>query len=189
MTLRYGFILSLVVTVVGSYIVVSQSSYVLPSSQAGYAPVQPINFSHRLHCTDNKIPCLYCHGGAIRSSVAGVPAASTCMNCHRVIRKDSAEVKKIAKALATNRPIAWVRIHALPDHVMFNHSRHVNTGITCQQCHGPVETMDRVAQNNSLSMAFCIDCHRVNRKAVAHDSLTGRNVVRASSTDCSVCHH
>jgi hypothetical protein len=189
MSLRTAFIISLVVTVVGGAIVVAGGTFRMPSDNRGYAPVQPIAYSHRVHAGDNKIPCLYCHTAAERGPIAGVPAASTCMNCHRVVMKDRPEVKKIAAAIASGRPIRWVRVHALPDHVVFDHSRHVNTGVACQTCHGPVETMDRVAQATSLTMGFCVNCHRAENGRSVVDSVRGARIVRATTTDCQSCHH
>jgi hypothetical protein len=189
MSLRTGFIISLIVTLAGAVLVVSGSTYRMPGDQSGYQPVQPIAYSHKVHAGDNKIPCLYCHSAAERGPMAGVPAASTCMNCHRQIRKDRPEIKKIAAALKEGRPIRWTRVHRLPDHVAFDHSRHVNTGVACQQCHGPIETMDRVAQFSSLTMGFCINCHRTENGRRFVDTLTGTRIVRATSTDCSICHH
>jgi hypothetical protein len=164
-------------------------------NQQGYEPVQPINFSHKVHAGDNQISCLYCHSGAEKSKVAGIPAASTCMNCHSQIRKDSPEIQKVATAITENKPIEWVRVHRLPDHAYFEHSRHVSAGIKCQQCHGPVETMDRVSQFETLSMGMCVSCHRTHREVTLDDS--GKPIISweaspkrlMASTDCSVCHH
>lgn len=189
MSLRSAFIISLVVTVAGAALVIANASFRLPDDQTGYAPVQPIAYSHKVHAGDNKIPCQYCHTGAEKGPVAGVPAASTCMNCHKHIMKDRPEVKKIAAALASGKPIRWVRVHRLPDHARFDHSRHVNTGVACQSCHGPIETMDRVARFSSMTMGFCVNCHRDENGRTVVDSTTGARIVRATSTDCSSCHH
>lgn len=195
MNLRTAKIISLSLTVLGVFIALQGATFSWFNNHQGYAPVQPINFSHRLHAGDNQIPCLYCHSAAERSKVAGVPSASTCMNCHTVTLKDSPEVLKIVRAISENRPIEWVRVHDLPDHVAFNHSRHVTAGIKCQQCHGPVETMDRLAQFETLSMGMCIGCHRTHR-VVTLDA-TGQPQISQeatqarllASTDCTVCHH
>jgi hypothetical protein len=189
MSLRSAFIISLVVTVVGAAVVIAGSSFRMPGDQSGYAPVQPIAYSHKVHAGDNKIPCLYCHSSAEKGPVAGIPAASTCMNCHTKIRADRPEVKKIAAALAEGRPIRWVRVHDLPDHAVFDHSRHVNTGVSCQSCHGPIETMHRVARFDAMTMGFCINCHRTENGRTVVDTAAGTRIVRATSTDCSSCHH
>ena len=195
MSLRTARIISLLVTVVGGFALMQGATFTWLGNQQGYEPVQPINFSHKLHAGDNQISCLYCHSAAERSKVAGVPAASTCMNCHSQIRKDSPEVGKIAQAIAANQPIEWVRVDRLPDHVRFDHSRHVSAGIKCQQCHGPVETMERVSQFETLSMGMCVSCHRSHREVTLDEA--GRPVISTeatpkrlmASTDCSVCHH
>lgn len=187
----------------------------LPGNNAGYEPVQPIAYSHRLHAGELAIPCEYCHSGARRSRHAGIPAASTCMNCHRYItatrsaaraeeqlaKKEHRKPRKIvspelqklytALALDTNlrpspgramQPIAWTRIHQVPDFAYFDHRPHVAAGLTCQQCHGPVDTMERVRQVPTLSMGWCLNCHRGNDGTVVN----GKPV--KATTDCSACH-
>jgi hypothetical protein len=172
----------------------------LPGNQQGYEPQQPIAFSHRLHAGELGISCIYCHAGADRSRHAGIPATSVCMNCHTQItgplgaEETSPELKKLydfqgldetAKRdpKKTPRPIPWVKVHNLPDHACFDHRVHINAGVNCQHCHGPVETMERVRQVEDLSMGWCVNCHReVNRKGLA-----GKKV--HASTDCSACHY
>src|SRR5262245_9957476 len=129
MSFRTAKIISLLVTLIGVAVVWQGSIFRGLGNQQGYQPVQPINFSHKLHAGDNQIQCLYCHSSADKSAVAGVPAASTCMNCHTTIAKDSSEIQKITNALAQNVPIEWVKVNDLPDHVVFNHSRHVTAGV------------------------------------------------------------
>jgi len=174
-----------------------------PTNQ-GYSPNQPVVYSHAVHAGALKIPCQYCHYGAERGPHAGIPPASICMNCHGQVLKDHPEVVKVKKALAEGRAIEWVRIHRLPDFAYFNHSIHVKKGVACQTCHGPVETMGRVTQASSLTMGWCLDCHRrswpkaVERAAVAALNATGEEayppgtapMTRANRlTDCAVCHH
>jgi hypothetical protein len=131
-----------------------------------YSPVQPIAFPHSLHAGIAQINCLYCHAGAEKSKVAGIPPISTCMNCHKGIQagqtpEGTAEIQKIYAAYNNNKPVQWTKIHNLPDHVYFNHSQHVAVGkLQCQTCHGPVQEMDQVYQFASLSMGWCINCHR-----------------------------
>jgi hypothetical protein len=160
----------------------------------GYAPSQPIAFSHQIHAGDNKIPCLYCHYAARTSRHAGIPPASVCMNCHSLLEKQTVEIEKLQEAVQQHRPIAWVKIHNLPDFVYFNHSQHVLSGVACQQCHGPVEHMERMQQVAPLTMGWCIECHR------AHAGIATGNVERALQNlvrkpmptpglDCSSCHH
>lgn len=195
MSLRTAFVISVIITIVGAAAAWQGAVFRWPGNQQGYAPLQPINFSHKIHAGDNQIPCLYCHSAAEKSSVAGIPAASTCMNCHSQILKDSPEIKKVSRSIIENRPIQWVRVDNLPHHVSFDHSRHVVVGIRCQQCHGPVETMERVAQFDTLSMGMCVNCHRTHREVTLDE--TGRPLISReatpkrlmASTDCSVCHH
>ncbi|HYV91112.1 MAG TPA: c-type cytochrome [Chitinophagales bacterium] len=131
-----------------------------------YQPVQPIAFSHKLHAGINQINCLYCHAGAEKSKTAGIPPVSTCMNCHKGVQAGqsdagTAEIQKIYAAYNNNKPLQWIKIHNLPDHVYFNHSQHVVVGkVACQTCHGPVQEMNQVYQFASLSMGWCINCHR-----------------------------
>src|SRR5437899_6286658 len=107
----------------------------------GYSPEQPIAFPHKVHAGDNKVPCLYCHYGARTSRHAGIPSASVCMNCHSILEKQTVEIEKMKEAVQMGRPIAWVKVHNLPDFVYFNHSQHVLSGVECQRCHGPFEKM------------------------------------------------
>lgn len=195
MNLRTLKILSILITVIGAVFVWQTSTFSVFGDQFGYEPIQPINFSHKLHAGDNKISCLYCHSSADKSKVAGVPSASLCMNCHTKILPDSPEIQKIATALNENKPIEWVKVNDLPDLATFNHSRHVTSGINCQACHGPIETMERVSQQNAFTMGDCVSCHRSHREVTLDE--TGRPQISRentpkrlmASTDCSVCHH
>lgn len=126
----------------------------------GYAPEQPIAYSHKLHAGKFEIPCQYCHFAASRSRHAGIPPLSVCMNCHDVLDKQTVELAKLKEAVAHDRPIRWVKVHNLPDFVYFSHRQHVGGGVECQTCHGPVETMERVRQHAPLTMGWCIECHR-----------------------------
>ncbi len=171
-----------------------QALHSVGSSQ-GYAPVQPIAFSHRLHAGDRQIPCLYCHFAAERSRHAGIPAANVCMNCHGRLRLASAELQKLKEAVAQNRAIRWVKIHNLPDFVYFDHSQHVAVArLACQRCHGPIETMDRVRQVAPLTMGWCLDCHRSEgvvlpalRKVALPPDLARTRAT--GGQDCSKCHY
>jgi hypothetical protein len=150
-------------------------------SRQGYEPEQPIAYSHALHAGDLKMDCLYCHFGAEKSRHAGVPPASVCMNCHTRVLPDSPEVQKIRAAIDTGRPIAWTKVHRLPDFAYFNHARHVSAGVLCQSCHGPVETMVRVRQVETMSMGWCLDCHRNPPQGPGGTTLS-------PPTDCAACH-
>ncbi|HKZ53583.1 MAG TPA: cytochrome c3 family protein [Candidatus Acidoferrales bacterium] len=133
---------------------------------------QPIFFSHKLHAGEKQIPCQYCHAYARRSTVAGVPSVQTCMGCHSLVGVRKPEVRKLAAYWQERQPIPWVRIHSVPDFVYFPHKRHVRAGVRCQECHGPVETMDEVYQFASLQMGWCLNCHNQ----------------RGASVDCATCH-
>lgn len=159
-----------------------------PTNQ-GYAPTQPINYSHAVHAGGLRIPCLYCHYGAERGRHAGIPAASVCLNCHRQVLPDHPEVVKVRAAVDSGQPIAWVRIHQLPDHAYFNHKPHVAAGVTCQTCHGPVEEMGRVSQHAPLTMGWCLDCHRKGSERAGAGFATIRAAQANRLTDCAVCHH
>lgn len=171
--------------------------------QQGYAPKQPIQYSHKLHAGQYKIDCNYCHTGVNKGKSATIPAANICMNCHGVIKKESPEIKKIYAAIENNRPIEWIRVHNLPDLAYFNHAQHVNVGnVQCQTCHGEIEKMEVVEQRSSLTMGWCIDCHRkteVNTKDNAYyDKLVALHrketkeplkVANIGGLECSKCHY
>ena len=169
----------------------------------GYAPEQPIKFSHKLHAGQYQINCNYCHTGVYSGKGANIPSANICMNCHNAIKRESPEIQKIYKALEKDEPIQWVRIHNLPDLAYFNHSQHTNVGgLECKNCHGEIEKMEVVEQRSSLTMGWCIDCHRqtdVNAKGNAYydklvevhnkDSKTPLKVQNIGGLECSKCHY
>ncbi len=152
----------------------------------GYAPVQPIHFSHKIHAGDNQIDCNFCHSSARISKTSGIPSLNVCMNCHKNISEYTGEVdleegytkefydKEIAKLYdavgwdvgsqtytGKEKPVKWNRIHNLPDFAYFNHSQHVTVaGVECQKCHGPVQEMEIVGQFSPLTMGWCIECHQ-----------------------------
>jgi cytochrome c2 len=133
--------------------------------QQGYSPDQPVWFSHKVHATQNQINCLYCHSTAMESKSAGFPSTAVCMNCHNVVKKGKitgeVEIAKVVNSWNTKKPIEWVRVHNLPDHVWFSHAQHVNVGKRqCQECHGKVEEMDKIVQVENLGMGWCVNCHR-----------------------------
>jgi mono/diheme cytochrome c family protein len=129
--------------------------------QQGYAPTQPIKFSHKLHAGFYEIDCKFCHSGVEKGKSAVIPSANVCMNCHGELRRGSPEIQKIYNAIEKNEPIQWVRIHNLPDLSYFNHSQHVKVGgIECQTCHGEIQEMEVVQQVSLLTMGWCINCHR-----------------------------
>lgn len=122
--------------------------------------LQPVAFDHRHHVRDDGIDCLYCHGAAEQSAFAGVPASDVCMGCHNQIWNDTSLLAPVRDSVATGRPIAWKRVHSLPDFVYFDHSIHVANGIGCVSCHGRIDEMAAVYQVKPLTMHWCLDCHR-----------------------------
>jgi hypothetical protein len=135
-------------------------------TRVGYQPIQPVSFSHAIHVSQVGLDCRYCHTGEDKSWYSNIPAASTCMNCHRQVLKDDPRLALVRESVATGRPIPWVQIHRVPDFVYFNHAVHINRGISCVECHGQVNQMDEVYHAKSLAMAFCLDCHRHPAAAV-----------------------
>lgn len=197
-------------------LVSAMSQWRLPDNQQGYAPEQPIAYSHRLHAGELQIDCLFCHSAADDSQHAGIPSSDVCMKCHKFVtasfgalqqeRQRAAEAGEDPKLIVSDelRPlydslaldeelkpiegaapesIEWVRVHNLPDFACFDHRAHVAAGVTCQRCHGPVESMERVRQAETLSMGWCVNCHR----ETSETGVDGRAVHAA--TDCSVCHY
>lgn len=126
----------------------------------GYTPDQPVAFDHSFHAGVLGIDCRYCHTNVEKSPHSNVPATSTCWNCHSIIKKDAPTTAAIRESMATGAPIQWVKVHKVPDYVYFPHSVHVSRGISCVECHGRVDQMEVVGQQKSLSMSFCLDCHR-----------------------------
>ena len=166
----------------------------LAGDQQGYEPVQPVAFSHEQHAGKLAISCLYCHGGAERSDVAGVPPAGVCMNCHVAVRtrtgekEPSPDIARVVAAWETRNSsapvtLAWTRVHHLPDYVHFSHRAHIANNLQCQECHGPVQTMARVRQAAPLSMGWCVQCHRTPPSAApTHWKRVG------GPLDCAACH-
>jgi hypothetical protein len=162
-------------------------------STLGYAPEQPIPFSHKIHARDNKIACTYCHSSVERSRHATIPSVGTCMNCHSVVKTDSPHIQKIKQAYDEKRPIEWIRVHEVPDFVYFPHHRHVAKGISCETCHGDVKQMDRVEQTQTLTMGYCMECHRgqTTPKQVMAKIYPGQKNPHGpvAPTNCSTCHN
>ena len=170
--------------------------------QKDYQPDQPVKFSHKIHAGQYQINCLYCHSGARKGPVAGVPSVELCMNCHKFIKEGkktgTKEIKKLFDASLNWEPIKWIRVNHLPAHVRFNHAQHVKVaGIKCQKCHGPVESMDVVKQYASLSMGWCIDCHRKTAVDVKNGYYKNYGVKSSEKItiadidklDCQTCHY
>jgi cytochrome c553 len=133
-------------------------------TRVGYMPTQPVPFSHKVHVGQNGMDCRYCHSFGERSSHANVPANQICFNCHGNgkggIKLNSPKLEPVRKAMETGEPIKWVKIHKAPDYVYFNHSAHLNRGVSCVSCHGKINEMDVVYHDQPQSMGWCLDCHR-----------------------------
>lgn len=126
-------------------------------------PAQPLPFNHRIHAGDNQIGCTMCHAYAWHSPIAGIPSATRCNGCHKFVAKDKPDVQAVNQAFADGKPIAWARVHRVPDHVYFTHERHLAAGLHCKECHGEVEKMEVMHQVAPLTMGWCVDCHRARK--------------------------
>ncbi|TWU38458.1 cytochrome c3 family protein [Novipirellula artificiosorum] len=137
----------------------------------GYQPEQPVPFSHAIHAGQLKMDCRYCHNTVFEAAHAAIPPTATCINCHSpadaqgitalsAVRADSEKLDPIHESWETGKSVAWKRIHNLPEFVYFNHAAHVNSGVSCKSCHGRIDQMEVVYQAETLSMAWCIECHR-----------------------------
>jgi hypothetical protein len=183
----------------------NRSSYV---TQANVVRPQPVPFSHKHHVSGLGIDCRYCHNAVEQSAFAGIPSTSTCMNCHSQIWTNSPMLQPVRESYRTGQPLRWTRVHNLAEFVYFNHGIHVNKGVGCATCHGPVDQMPLVAQQQSLLMEWCLDCHRnpehylrpreevfnmawtapPNQAELGMELVRKYNVRTEQLTDCSVCH-
>ncbi|MDX2111245.1 MAG: cytochrome c3 family protein [Verrucomicrobiota bacterium] len=135
-------------------------------TRVGYAPKQPVAYSHDLHVNQLGLDCRYCHTNVDKSGHANIPAASTCMACHTAVKPTSPLIAPVKYSYESGEPINWIRVHQTPDYVYFNHSAHVNRGVSCVSCHGKINEMEVVTHNQSLSMGFCLDCHNAPEKFI-----------------------
>ena len=155
------FLLAVGAALAGVGVAAGVTIYLTPKyTRAGYQPVQPVPFSHSVHAGQLGMDCRFCHNGVEKSWFANLPGASTCMNCHNVVLKDDPRLQIVRESATNNTPVPWVQVHIVPDYVYFNHSVHVRRGISCVECHGRVDKMDEVREVASMSMSFCLDCHR-----------------------------
>jgi hypothetical protein len=182
---------------------VSKSSYV---TDVNMARPQPVPFSHKHHVGELGLDCRYCHTSVEQSSFAGLPPTATCMTCHSQIWVNSPMLEPVRASYRDDQSLAWTRVNALPDFVYFNHSIHVNKGIGCTSCHGPIAQMPLTWSANTLQMSWCLDCHRQpenyvrpresvfdpNYQPPADQLALGRRLVKEykiqSLTTCSTCH-
>ena len=129
-------------------------------TRVGYMPTQPVAFQHSIHVQQLGMDCRYCHSYVEVSSHSNVPTTQTCMNCHTAIKANSPKLQPVRDSWASGKPIEWVRIHRVPDYAYFNHSAHVNRGVSCVSCHGQINQMQVVWEDKPLSMGWCLTCHR-----------------------------
>jgi hypothetical protein len=127
---------------------------------------QPVQFSHKHHVGDDGIDCRYCHQTVETTATAGMPSTQTCMNCHSQIWSDSPYLEPVRASFRDNKPIEWEKVHDLPEYTYFNHSIHVAKGVGCSTCHGAIDNMPVVFQENSLQMEWCVACHRAPEKFI-----------------------
>ena len=178
------------------------------TTDVGYAPKQPVPYSHALHAGELGIDCKYCHTTVDKAPFAAVPSTETCMNCHQRIHVTSPKLEPIRSSFATGKPVEWTKVHDLPDYAYFNHGVHVAKGVGCVSCHGRVDTMEVVTQHEPLSMGWCLDCHREPERALrpaeevtnmAYEPPPGQTQLARGAelraehninppTDCSTCH-
>jgi hypothetical protein len=136
------------------------SYYMTPKyTRVGYAPVQPVPYSHAKHVGELGLDCRYCHS-TIDTAGSALPTAQTCMNCHSEITNSSPALAAVRESFQSGAPIRWVHVNVMPSFVYFDHAVHVNRGVGCAECHGNVSKMEVVTQVQPMSMGFCLDCHR-----------------------------
>lgn len=173
----------------------------------GYQPEQPVPYSHELHVNKLGMDCRYCHNSVENSEHANVPPTQTCMNCHNQIRTESPNLLEVRESWAEGEPIEWTNVHHLPDFAHFSHAAHVNEGVGCETCHGRIDQMEVVQQEEPMSMGWCLDCHRQPEQYLRPpDEVTTmgytqpanfieRNLKRIREediqppTNCSACHY
>jgi hypothetical protein len=178
------------------------------STEAGVVREQPVPFSHEHHVNGLGIDCRYCHTSVEKSSFAGIPPTKTCMTCHSQIWTNAQILEPVRESWRANKPLAWTRVHNLPDYVYFNHSIHIAKGVGCSTCHGQVDQMPLMYQAASLQMEWCLQCHRnperyvrpknevfnMQYKAPSNQLELGAQLVekyhiqKPQLTDCYVCH-
>jgi hypothetical protein len=135
--------------------------YGSPSNlQVGYAPTQPVPYSHRLHAGQMGMDCRYCHANIERSAHAMIPPTQTCMGCHAIVKTESARLANVRSSWETGQPIEWVKVHKLPEHSFFDHSAHLSAGVGCVTCHGRIDQMEVVRLDKPIAMQWCLECHR-----------------------------
>jgi len=175
--------LFIVVGLIALVALIDRSPYV---TQAGVVREQPVPFSHEHHVRGLGIDCRYCHSSVEQSSFAGMPSTKTCMTCHSQIWTNAQLLAPVREAYQTGKPIPWTRVHNLPDYVYFNHSIHIAKGVACTTCHGPVDQMPLMYQQNTLHMRWCLECHRHPEKYIGPKAAVFKsNWINANTMDFS----
>jgi len=139
----------------------------------GYRPEQPIKFSHQQHVEKNQMECQYCHSGVAKANYPTIPSVESCMGCHKNVKTDSPEIKKLKEYYDAGKPVEWVPVHNLPEHAHFPHERHIKAGVGCQNCHGQMQRMQAAEKVSTMKMGWCLTCHRE----------------KGATIDCSACHY
>jgi len=174
----------------------------------GIAVAQPVRFSHELHSGVLNVDCRYCHITAEQSSYGGIPTTQVCMSCHEQIATYSELLEPVRQSYATGERIEWNRVHYVAQHVYFNHSIHIAKGFGCETCHGRVDEMPLVWQAESMTMSWCLECHRepeqfirpveeiytfgweptIPQEELGAQLVEEYNVQQDGLTTCGVCH-
>ena len=182
--------------------------YFAPSyTDVGYMPEQPVEYSHRLHAGQLGMDCRYCHTSVEKAAHSNIPPTATCMNCHTQIMPESLLLVPVRESFNSGNSIEWIKVHQLPDYAHFSHAVHINNGVGCESCHGRIDQMEVVRLEESLSMWWCLDCHRspeVQLRPNSEITTMGydppedsieRNLQRMVEenirppTNCSACHY
>lgn len=164
-------------------------------TEVGVIRNQPVPFSHQHHVGDIGIDCRYCHRTVETEATAGMPETEVCLDCHSQLWSDSPMLQPVRDSLQSGRPLAWTRVHDLPDYVFFHHGAHVSQGIECSACHGDVSEMPLMRRKHTLHMEWCLDCHRHPEVAIAESAAadaSGEQIEQLATiglTNCSRCHH
>lgn len=194
--------------VIGSGFMASAYYHSTYWNEIGFAPEQPVAFSHRQHAGDLRIDCRNCHASAETSAFAGMPSTQTCLSCHSQVFPDMPTLRPVMLSASRNVPLQWSRVTHLPDHVYFDHGVHVTKGVACTACHGDVGTMTRTEKREPLTMRWCLDCHRdpgprlrppsdvfaatspaVQPRGKPEELLRSHHIHTGNLTNCSTCHH
>lgn len=167
------------------FLLIGGTGYIFSYKYPGYAPDQPIPFSHKIHAGELQIDCQFCHANVERSAHSTVPDTATCMKCHEYVASDSKDIQYLRQTYRQGIPLRWHKVHDLPDHARFSHKVHIARGFDCAQCHGDLKTMDKVEVVSPFNMGWCVNCHR-DYTQQEHPAGSNKSV---QITECSTCHY